>query len=62
MENRKLKVKVNGYESDICDVAVGVPQGSIVLGPLLFLLYINNVPENITSGHVTIFADDLTVT
>lgn len=61
MENRRLKVKLNGHESEIHNLVLGVPQGS-VLGPLLFLLYINNVPENITSGHVTIFADDLTVT
>ena len=56
---RRQSVLVNGETSDEVPVTSGVPQGS-VLGPLLFLLYINDLPENLIS-QVRLFADDTAV-
>lgn len=53
---RKMKVSVRDSSSEWCDVLSGVPQGS-VLGPLLFLVYVNDLPDSITS-HSKTFADD----
>ena len=56
LSNRKQRVSVNGALSDITYVTAGVPQGS-VLGPILFLLYINDINENVQSS-IRLFADD----
>ena len=56
LENRLQCVVINGYTSDTRPVFAGVPQGS-VLGPLLFIVYINDITEDINSN-IRLFADD----
>ena len=53
---RQQIVRVNGCYSRSCKVLSGVPQGS-VLGPLLFVIYINDLPECVSSSSY-LFADD----
>ena len=56
LTDRKQHVVLQGCSSDWSNVASGVPQGS-VLGPLLFLLYVNDLPETV-NNHIRMFADD----
>ena len=57
LSNRKQSVSINSYDSGLAEINCGVPQGS-VLGPLLFLLYINDLNQAITFFKVHHFADD----
>ena len=57
LQERKQKVCINGFESEIKTIHHGVPQGS-VLGPILFLLYINDLHKCITFSETFHFADD----
>ena len=56
LHNRKQRVVLNGSFSDYSEIKSGVPQGS-VLGPLLFLIYINDLEKHIKSN-INFFADD----
>ena len=57
--NRRQRVPVKGQFSAWTDVLRGIQQGS-VLGPILFVLYINDLPDNMIS-EVFVFADDTKV-
>ena len=56
LDNRTRTVVTEGKQSRTAPVTSGIPQGS-VLEPILFLAYINDLPDNITS-QVRLFADD----
>ena len=56
LTGRTQQVVVNGATSSSTIVTSGVPQGT-VLGPLLFLLYINDLPDNLFTS-VRLFVDD----
>ena len=57
LTNRKQRVVLNGISSDWKNLGSGVPQGS-VLGPLLFLIFINDLVDGISSN-IRLFADDV---
>ena len=56
LSERRQTVVVDGQKSDILDVKAGIPQGSR-LGPLIFIIYMNHIKDNIQSD-ILIFADD----
>lgn len=56
LTGRKQRVIVNGQASEYCPVISGIPQGS-VLGPVLFVIYINDLPQAVNSD-VYLFEDD----
>lgn len=60
LTGRSQKVVIDGEESQSIPVTSGVPQGS-VLGPILFLLFIDDLPQYTKSSQVRLFADDTIV-
>ena len=60
LSNRRQCVSLNGDLSKEMEVSIGVPQGT-VLGPVLFLLYINDLSNAVSDGEINIFADDVAI-
>ena len=61
LNNRKQKVYINGVMSDLYKISSGVPQDSI-LGPFLFLIFINDFPSASACFSVRLYADDTSLT
>ena len=60
LDSRNQKCSVNGSMSTANNICCGVPQGSII-GPLLFLIYINDLPNCLGSASAKMFADDTSI-
>ena len=60
LTGRKQMVTINGNLSKPKNVTIGIPQGG-VLGPVLFLLFINDITQNVNKGTCNIFADDVAI-
>ena len=60
LENRKQYVQIDTYKSDTTTITTGVPRGSI-LGPLLFIIYLNDISKFNTLFNTIIYADDTTL-
>ena len=57
LSGRSQCTDVEGHTSPFSDIAAGVPQGAI-LSPLLFLIYVNDLPSHACSSEINLFADD----
>ena len=60
LSDRKQQVKVKNNSSEMLPITTGVLQGSI-LGPILFLLYINDIAFTSNTGSTDLYADDTTL-
>ena len=60
LSDRKQYVEISDVKSDLLEITCGVPQGSI-LGPLLFIIYLNDLPSITKDLKTIIYADDTTL-
>ena len=60
LANRSQLTQIDGASSESKPVKIGVPQSSL-LGPRLFITYVNDLPDSIRSGEVYVYADDTTI-
>ena len=61
LRNRRQLVKLWDKQSNVANVPHDIPQGSI-LGPLLFIVFMNDLPFHVTSSAIDLYADDTTLT
>ena len=58
LSNRTQRLVIDGYSSSLSEITSGVPQGSI-LGPLFFVIFINDLPDVVCSDNtIALYADD----
>ncbi len=57
LQRRSFKVSINGFLSQVGEAASGVPQDSVI-GPNLFVIYVNDLTDNLTIDH-RLYADDV---
>ena len=60
LKGRRSSVVINGVQSEYRQITRGAPQGS-VLGPLLFIIFVNDLPNSVSQSIVDIYADDTTL-
>ena len=60
LKGRRSSVAIGGVQSEYRLITHGVPQGS-VLGPLLFIIFVNDLPNSVSQSTVDIYADDTTL-
>ena len=60
MKDRKQFTTIHNINSELKEIDCGIPQGS-ALGPLLFLIYINDLPNALKPSQPTLFADDCNI-
>ena len=58
LTDRMQRCSVNGHISSLEIIKCGVPQGSF-FGPLLFIVYISDLPKSVNNGNIIMFADDI---